>query len=336
LGVGPTATNNRIVVTGSGSLLQQLAGVRFFLVGASNNSIVVSNGATLYPWDFRLGAGNQTIVTDPGTLFTNEASFTVAGRMVVSNGATLGTRAQTIAGLTGNGATLIVTDAGSAWECSQNGFSVGLGATNTSLLVSNGGFVRAPSFIVGNFAGDDGNTLQVTGTGTRLTNSFFGPTLEIGKAGANNRVLVLNGARADLFTTGGSDLAKTILGAASTATSNTLLIAGSNSRFTSPSLLIGSNGPASQLVISNGGFANDAVAVLGVSDTASNNIAILAGPGSLWSNSVVLVVGSNAPVNSIIVSNGSTLLANSLILGNNSSSSNNSAPPIGSCLPTPL
>ena len=327
LGNGPTATNNRIVVTGSGSFFQQTPGTRFLLVGSSGNSIVVSNGATLYPWDFRLGAGNQTIVTDPGTLFTNEAFFTVSGRMVVSNGATLGTRAQTASdvALNGSGATLTVTDAGSAWECSGNPFSIGLGATNTSLLISNGGFVRAPNFIVGNFAGDNGNTLQLTGSGSRLTNSLNAPTLQIGKGGANNRLLVGSGARVDLFTTGGSELAKTVLGTESTATSNSLVVAGSNARLTSPTLLIGSNGPASQMIISNAGFVSAAIAVLGVSDTASNNLAALAGPGLLWSNSVLLVVGSNAPANSLIVSNGATLLANSLVLGNNSSSTNNSA-----------
>src|SRR5204863_10072769 len=115
-----------------------------------------------------------------------------------SNGATLGTRAQTATGtgLSGNGATLTVTDSGSVWECSGNAFSVGLSASNTFLLLTNGGFVRAPSFVVGSFAGDDGNTLLLTGSGSRLTNLLFNPTLEVGKAGSNNRFIVANGARA--------------------------------------------------------------------------------------------------------------------------------------------
>src|SRR5207247_107685 len=145
---------------------------------------------------------------------------------------------------------------------------------------------------------------------SRLTNLFFNPTLEIGKGGSNNRFTVLNGARADLFTTAGNEFANTVLGSSATATGNFLLVADTNSRFASPTLLIGSNGPGSQLRVTNGGFVADAVAALGALTSSSNNSAIIGGLGSVWSNSVLLIVGSNGPANSLIVSNGATIFAN--------------------------
>ena len=97
-----------------------------------------------------------------------------------------------------------------------------------------------------------------------------------------------------------------IIGYSAGANSNSALVTGSDSRWTSSGdLFVGFNGSGNSMVISNGGSISNAQVnyggVLGASAASSNNSVSVTGSGSAWNSSGDLVVGASGSGNSMTV-----------------------------------
>jgi len=93
---------------------------------------------------------------------------------------------------------------------------------------------------------------------------------------------------------------------------------------------VGSNGPNTTLLITNGGtLAVGAVSgvssFLGRNVGSSNNLAVVSGTGSRWTNSGELRVGNDGSRNQLVVSNGGTVINAAGFIGVNATANNNVA-----------
>jgi len=132
------------------------------------------------------------------------------------------------------------------------------------------------------------------------------------------------------FTSGTNAYDNTYVGYVWGANSNTLNVLNTNTLLTnSGSLVVGLEGSANSLVISNGGTVADDTGTIGEHvDTgrgpSTNNSVLVTGTNSLWTNSRVLVVGESGSLNSLVISNGGTVANTAGLIGRSGGSSNNS------------
>jgi len=151
------------------------------------------------------------------------------------------------------------------------------------------------------------NLLTVSGAGTVLTNSSY---LYVGFNGSDNRLIISNGGQVISGT--GS------LGSSSTSTNNSVLVTGTNSRWTLQKFTTGTQSHANSLVISNGGQVIDAGMTSEV--LSSSNRILVTGVGSLLDVSNLYFGYENRPGNSLVISNGATVAASFSFIGTASSS----------------
>jgi len=278
--------------------------VQAFYATSSNNVLIVSNTGTL------LNARDSTYIGYNGSGGNN---LTIAGGGVF-NGTTA------FVGYTTNTASnsVLVTGDGSSWTNSGD-LNFGRYSSGNSMVVSDGGLVSAANLYMSRFAGG-GNTIQVTGSGSRLVaNSGF----EIGEAGTGgNSVTISNGGRVE------NNSGYGFIGYAATASNNSVTVTGTNSRWSnSPSFgfYVGYQSSGNNLVISNGGGVNSTAAGIGDAVTSSNNSVLVTGAGSFWSNSGSMTLGNLGAGNSLVISDGARVVSSSgLSLGQFAGSTNNS------------
>ena len=74
---------------------------------------------------------------------------------------------------------------------------VGSNGAFSTLVVSNGAFVRANTGSIGSRAGSGSNVVLVTGSGSMWSSvgSFIGVDLLVGGGGSGNQLIVSNGGR---------------------------------------------------------------------------------------------------------------------------------------------
>jgi autotransporter-associated beta strand protein/T5SS/PEP-CTERM-associated repeat protein len=175
---------------------------------------------------------------------------------------------------------------------------------------------------IGYNAGDSNNVLTVANTNTLLTNSG---DLLVGYSGSSNSLVISNGAR---VVAGFQDFG-TVVGLATNASNNTLVITGSNSLLTATSYFhVGQLGHDNTMVISDAGhLQNNLVAWIGDDPGSSNNSALVTGTNSLWNINADFYVGGSASGNSLVISNGGTVINGSStsggVIGQGSGASNN-------------
>ena len=268
MGTGTNTTSNSITVSGSGSELN----TALFILGSqsSGNSLLITNGATL-----------RTDLTNASTETVNVGGFAQA-----SNN------------------TITVSGAGSGWIQTNTSRAVIIGNSgDNNQLVFSGGSVSsiASSINVGSQASAAGNSLQVTGAGTILT---------------NRSIILANGTNQSLVISGGAQVVSTATGSAqlnpslslantfgATPQGHSALITDSGTTYTmAGGLNVGFQGTAS-LVISNGAQVFNTATTLGNSyigyiSNASGSSVLVTGAGSVWSNASTLSVGSSANTNS--------------------------------------
>jgi T5SS/PEP-CTERM-associated repeat protein len=104
----------------------------------------------------------------------------------------------------------------------------------------------------------------------------------------------------------------------------TLLINGTATNLLSH-LIVGTNGPNTSLIISNGGAVSNATGIVGRNFGSSNNLVRVTGSGSRWNNSGELVIGTNGTANLLIITNGGLVMSAAGTLGYSLSGSNNQA-----------
>jgi len=105
-----------------------------------------------------------------------------------------------------------------------------------------------------------------------------------------------------------------IIGRNATAKSNEVRLTSSTARWRmGNSLLVGSNGVFSRLIVSNGALVEDLDGALGARTASGNNSALITGTGSLWSNRNSFAISSgfftSSSSNQLVVSDGAALVS---------------------------
>ncbi len=220
--VGYASSNNTALVTGTGSLWQNNSDLYVgWSTGALRNTLVISNGG-------RVASANPYG-------FGNFGGYTYIGYEAAASG---------------NNALITGTD---SLLTNTRSLFVGHTSGGNSLVVSNGGKVANADLFIGYTNLATNNSVQVTGTGSLLTNSgnmyvgaFSQSIYNIAPDGGYNSLTIADGGTAvsvDGF-----------IGYGGFASYNTVQVTGTNSLWTnSRDLYVGFSGRGNRLVITNGG-----------------------------------------------------------------------------------
>jgi T5SS/PEP-CTERM-associated repeat protein/autotransporter-associated beta strand protein len=194
------ATNNRVVVTGVGSLWTNSGSLSVGFAG-SGNSMLISNGGKVYNAGGYIGheasaVGNLVTVTGSNSSWINSGDLYVgfagqSNRLVISNGGYVSNVNGFDDGISPADAfnSVLVTGSGSKWQNSGN-LTFGLAGHDNSLVISNGGIVTVGGLsIIGDLSTATNNSVLVTGNNSLLSNSG---TITIGNMGSGT-LTVANG-----------------------------------------------------------------------------------------------------------------------------------------------
>jgi len=282
IGLNAGSSNNRVIVTGSGSLWTNWGDLTVGYDG-SENSLLITNGATVATGENFLGAvigenadssNNSILVTEAGSLWTNSGDLTIGydgseNSLVISNEATVVTGEISSGGVIGQNAdssnnSVIVTGAGSVWTNSGD-LTIGYDGSSNSMVISNGAVVANGEFnyggVIGQNSDSSNNSVLVTGAGSVWTNSG---DLTIGYDGSSNSMVISNGA-----------------------------------------------------VVANGEFNYGGV--IGQDSDSSNNSVLVTGAGSVWTNSGDLTVGYSG-AGTLTIASGGTVAASNIVIASQSGS----------------
>jgi T5SS/PEP-CTERM-associated repeat protein len=178
---------NLVQVSGPGSAWLNAGTLNIGSLGASNLLVIDTGGSVRSPGAVLGGAlganANSALVTGVGSLWTDTGDLTVGdsigNSLTISNGGQLHGFTSVLggAGVSSNNFA-IVTGAGSVWSNSAS-LEVGQLGAASSLIVSNGGAVIAPSAIIGSQPGTSNNVLSVAGGTLEVTNASATAALDI-------------------------------------------------------------------------------------------------------------------------------------------------------------
>ena len=337
-----TGSNNSVLVTGSGSLWTNSSNVFVGDHYGCGNSLVISNGATVFNGDGYIGydistASNSALVTGSGSVWTNSTELYVGWRgssnsLVISSSGTVFNSY----GYIGNGNnnpssnnSVLVTDSGALWKNSSYVY-IGSNGSRNSLVITNGGtVVGAVGEVnyIGNNSGANSNSVLVSGSGSAWTNAT---EIHVGDSGRGNS-LVINDGGAVVSVVG-------LIGSSSGANSNSVLVSGGGSVWTnSGDVYVGYTGCGNSLVITNGGTVVSSNLFMGYNSSSSNNFITVSGGnltltnppasgvldvrrGTLTMNSGTITADqfwATNGVTSIVIFNGGTLTFNSKLVTSN-------------------
>jgi T5SS/PEP-CTERM-associated repeat protein len=145
---------------------------------------------------------------------------------------------------------------------------------------------------------------NATNTLSNVTNNINGDVI----VGTNGSFTLLMLADNSLLTNSGNG----VIGLNSTAKSNEVRLISPTSRWhVGGTLLVGSNGVASRLVVSNGAVVESLYGNIGPKSAGSNHSVLITGAGSLWTNQSTFAVSGGIFIssrsNQLVVSNGGAL-----------------------------
>lgn len=206
VGHSKESTGNRVEISGRGSSWSCGDATIIGYRGGDNHLVIRQGGSLLSGWPVGgkktstsqwehgwvgfWSEGNDVLVTDPGSVWSNK--FLCIGEwgrdnsLVVSNGATVFSRQGWIGGdPNANGNQVTVTGPGSVWE-NQGDMSVGRYGLDCMLDIRDGGTVAAGNLAVGEFYQTMGQTVAIKSSKVRVD----GGTLVVTNA-AGNAVLSL-------------------------------------------------------------------------------------------------------------------------------------------------
>ena len=282
-------TNNRLIISGSGSSL--ISTDNSTSMAGNFNSIRIENGGSMTAGAFGGGMGQSksTItVTGAGSSFTHRGGFIMAGSSDTTNNAqslsvldgATATMGRVLLGQYYSGATITVSGAGSTYNGNveigniTSGFGV---AANNALIVSNNGTFNGRVIIQG-MPGAQNHRLQVDGGTVNATNTSNG---------------VIDVTRGALILNSGTVTTRSLLatnGAVSLVTFNGGRLDTAGTSVSNGSALVVGNGTNSATLHLNGGshsFAN------GLSVAANGT---LSGTGTIAGNTTIS--GIHSPGNS--------------------------------------
>ncbi len=296
------STNNIVLVTDSNSLLRPINQVDIGSV-SPRNILIVSNGGKVWLTStfnsLNIGASgggsnNLVLVTDSGSILTNQSPLAVGSgsgtgnnRLVVTNGGSVYNTSGIIGSSSGSNS-VFITGNGSKWYNTLH-MTVGSGSSSNLLTIANGGSVRDTTGFVGSSSTSYSNAVLVTGSGAIWTNTL---------------TLTLNGSASEvMITNGGSVHAPNVRVGFNTGSSGNIYITGSNSLLRAgTSLAVGTNASSSgtgMVLVTQSGTLE-----------ATNLISGFAGTGVITNTGGIFQFTHAAPVittndpNSIVLTNG--------------------------------
>jgi T5SS/PEP-CTERM-associated repeat protein len=116
-----------------------------------------------------------------------------------------------------------------------------------------------------------------------------------------------------------------VIGLNTTANSNAVRLTSGSARWLmGGTLFVGSNGPFSTLVVSNGASAQANTGIIGSRAASGSNLVLVTGSGSVWSNAIDVSVGSAGP-GKLVIEAGGRVHGDSGRIGGSQSASNTQA-----------
>ena len=281
--------------------------------GSANKVTITTNGA-ITAVSTKLGAdsnANGNIVELAGGSLTNSGDLRVgyygaSNSLVIGSGTvSVGTNGTaTDVGFYASSSNNSVSVSGSR-SLFQNGsssrFALGYQGSGNTMVVTNGGRVTVTNAdaILGFASGSSNNSLTINGNGSLFSNNS---TLLVGNAGSGNLLQVLDGG---LLYTSNSRIG----GTNALSFSNTLVVAGTDSRWTnSGTIRVGSAGSYNNLLITNGGIVHTVGDLfVGYDATSSNNSILVDGSGSQLSSASGIAIGVQGGGNTLTIANDGTV-----------------------------
>jgi len=259
---GTILSNGTLIVTGSG-LINHLTSD--FVSSRTNTLLTVTNGGDVLNRMGIIGLGsgnnsNNAIVTGAGSLWSNAQSLVVGAsgatnRLIVENGGVVAVNAS---------------------AAGSQGIYIGSNSTMNSVLVSNGGTLYSTAadgaLYLGRASGANSNSLVLTGASSTLSNISL---MYVGFAGSSNNAQVLGGAILAV--------SNTIIGEATLANSNSLLVSGTGSRLTNYGTITVGQG--------TGGLATGNTLVLNTGATVYSSNIVVKANNSISHQDGTLIIG---------------------------------------------
>lgn len=284
------------LVNGAGSTMTNL-NYLYVGQGADNNVFSIESGAGAFNRVGIVGIkaqghghNNALTLTGSGSVWSNRDMMMV-GAGVCENSVTVGNGAQGYgaavigAGSGSDSNALTVTGSGSAWSGSS--FEIGQTGSWNRLVIADGGAVQTVTVLVGRAEGAIGNSIEVSGAGSRLA---------VGGGGEFNLIIGEDGDRSELVISDGGQVAANMafVGYEAGADSNRVTVSGTGSVWSNNQVSIGENGSYNQLIITNGGrvvATNEDYSfyVGGSEGTTGGNLARVTGTGSVLQAEVIAV-----------------------------------------------
>ncbi|MBM3859732.1 MAG: hypothetical protein FJ395_08800, partial [Verrucomicrobia bacterium] len=328
--IGRDNDNNRMIVTGSGSLWN-ISGTWFHVgYAGSGNMLTIANGGAVNSAICYLGYtnganNNAVIIAGTGSIWTTTSDLFIGrygsgNSLTISNGGVANTSVAWIGRYESSSNNVaLVTDPGSLWNLPAN--SVRMNGTSNQLTISNGAVVQDLHGYIGYDGGTGGNLVLVTDSGSvwsNASNLFVGSNNSRG-----NQLTVTNGA---LVLSGSARI-----GSSSTSSNNAALVTGAGSIWSnSANFYVGYIGTSNQLTVSNGALVQSLNGFIGSEAASVNNRALITGSGSAWDNSGNFNVGNIGSGNTLIIAEGGTLFDTVGRLGNQLGSNSNTVFVVGS------
>lgn len=296
IGLNTSASNNNVLVVGTGSSWSNRGNLTIGWNGANNSMAVMSGGQVVSSQGIvgDVSSNNSAVVTGSGSTWSNSGDLIIgasglSNTMVISNGATVANGQVNYGGVIGlnagaNNNSALVTGNGSAWNNGGN-LTVGYDGSGNSLVIEAGASVTTAGYnapggvpvggILGYNAGSSGNSVLVTGSGSGW--SISGASLTVGNGGSGNSLVVSNGGQVSAEYSN--------IGRNAGSSNNSVLVTGSSSMLSNTeNVVIGNSGSGNSLVISDGGRVSSISAYIGANAGSSNNSVLVTGSGSSLSN----------------------------------------------------
>ena len=264
LGNLATSTGNDTTVTGGSSQLVVAGDLAIGHNGGTNTFAVSSGGAVTmtngFLGYFPTSDGNQATVGGVSSTWNHSNVLEIGhqGSMntftVNADGYATSGKDTVVGALAGAEDNLLKVSGANAKYEVTTGFTLVVGdfGANNAVEVDAGGLLMGHSVRLGRQVGSDGNSVTVSGTGSKWTNTN---TLRVGNLGSTNTVLVSAGAEVTFTGT-------QYIGHGVGTDANAVTITGTNTQWTGGNMVVGLDGTNSVLsVCDNATFTSPGVAV---------------------------------------------------------------------------
>jgi T5SS/PEP-CTERM-associated repeat protein len=345
IGSSAASTNNTALITGSGSTWFLYGDLIVGEFGSVNRMTIangghVTNGLSIYGAVIGFGAGSDgNVVEVLGTDSNGVAStWTCVNDMTVGYGGSgnsllieQGGGVSSSNGFIGfdtnaSGNMVQVDGVGSFWS-NSNFLNVGVSGSGNYLVISGGATVANSDGTIGVNVGSDGNVVEVLGTDSNGIASTWACVndLTVGYRGVVNQLIVEDGG---VVTNNNA-----VIGSASSASNNSVIITGGGSTWNLyGDLLVGKNGSANSLTISDGGQVTNGLSVygsvIGYNTGSDGNSVLVSGTNSngvvsTWTCVNDLTVGWSGSSNSLVIEQGGAVNSYIGIIGDDTNARGN-------------